>query len=33
MVYLLQSAGLAFVLAVILAPGVIKKLRELHFGQ
>lgn len=33
MVYLLQSAGLAFVLAVILAPGFIKKLRELHFGQ
>lgn len=33
MVYLLQSAGLAFVLAVILAPGAIKKLRELHFGQ
>ncbi len=32
-VYLLQTAGLAFVIAAIIAPGIIKKLRELKFGQ
>ena len=33
MIYLLQTAGLAFVVAVLIAPGIIKKLRELKFGQ
>lgn len=32
-VYLLQTAGLAFVIAALIAPGIIKKLRELKFGQ
>ena len=31
--YLLQTAGLAFVLAALMAPVIIKKLRELKFGQ
>ena len=33
MIYLLQTAGLAFVVAVLIAPGIIRKLRELKFGQ
>ena len=33
MIYLFQTAGVAFVAAVLLAPVVIKKLRELKFGQ
>ncbi len=32
-IYLIQTAGLAFGLAALLAPLIIKKLRELHFGQ
>lgn len=32
-VYLLQTAGLAFVIAALIAPGIIRKLRELKFGQ
>ena len=33
LIYILQTAGIAFVLAVLLAPVIIKKLRELKFGQ
>ena len=33
LIYILQTAGVAFVLAVLLAPVIIKKLRELKFGQ
>ncbi len=33
MMLLLQTACLAFVIAVLIAPGVIRKLRELKFGQ
>ena len=33
MIYLFQTAGIAFVAAVLLAPVIIKKLRELKFGQ
>ena len=33
MIYLLQTAGLAFAVAVLIAPAIIKKLRELKFGQ
>ena len=33
MLYILQTAVLAFVIAVLLAPIVIEKLRRLHFGQ
>ena len=33
LIYILQTAGVAFVVAVLLAPIIIKKLRELKFGQ
>ncbi len=33
MILLLQTAGLALVIAVLIAPGIIRKLRELKFGQ
>ena len=33
LLYILQTAVLAFVIAVLLAPIVIEKLRRLHFGQ
>ncbi len=33
LLYLIRTAGLAFLVAVLLAPGVIRKLHELHFGQ
>ena len=33
LIYILQTAGIAFVLAVLLAPVIIRKLRELKFGQ
>ena len=33
MIYFLQTAGIAFVVAVLLAPVAIRKLRELKFGQ
>jgi len=33
LIYILQTAGVAFVLAVVLAPVIIRKLQELKFGQ
>lgn len=33
MLFIVQTVGLAFLLAVLLAPIIIKKLRELKFGQ
>ena len=33
LIYILQTAGIAFVVAVLLAPIIIRKLRELKFGQ
>jgi len=33
LIYILQTAGIAFVVAVLLAPPIIRKLRELKFGQ
>lgn len=33
MLYILQTAGLAFMIAVLLAPAIIQKLHQLRFGQ
>ena len=33
LIYFAQTAGISFVLAVLLAPVIIRKLRELKFGQ